>query len=223
MSGAFHGEIITKWSEVEHRWMSLIQAVTYTDPNGHNWIAPAGTCLNGATIPKFLWSSVGSPFVGVYRRASVVHDYFVGESSPSIPDCKNLTDVGFWARRKADKMFYHACRTDGASRGFAMLLYLGVTLGTWGSLFKSKGRGLFKANADLDSLAEKSMYDFFLNEISNRNIDTANKFAALAIDEEAVTEVFLDNQKQRILFEGDIDEYETYLNNTLFSDEMKEE
>ena len=61
--------------------------------------------------------------MGNYRRATIVHDYFVGElSNPEVP----LAD-----RQAADRMFYHACRCDGCSLKFAGILYIGVCLGTW--------------------------------------------------------------------------------------------
>jgi len=105
--------------------MILEDDFSYTDKDGKVWLAPKGAEINGATIPKILWSTVGSPFVGVYRRASVVHDYFVGEG--------NNPDVSYQERREADKMFYRACRTDGCSWKFAAVLYVGVSVGTWSS------------------------------------------------------------------------------------------
>jgi hypothetical protein len=70
-----------------------------------------------------VWSIVGAPYVGKYRRASVVHDFHVGEGeNPNVSRSK---------RREADKMFYQACRTDKCSVKFAAILYLAVSIGTW--------------------------------------------------------------------------------------------
>ncbi|MCP5352675.1 MAG: DUF1353 domain-containing protein [Chromatiales bacterium] len=118
--------------------MILTEPLTYQDPEGKDWTAPTGTVVNGATIPRALWSSVGAPFVGKYRRASVVHDYFVGEGANP--------GVSRKERRAADKMFYHACRTDGCSPRFAAILYIGVALGTWAS----KAKSVFKLGFDPD-------------------------------------------------------------------------
>ena len=30
--------------------------------------------MDGASIPRFFWRFIGSPFIGRYRRASVIHD-----------------------------------------------------------------------------------------------------------------------------------------------------
>jgi hypothetical protein len=52
--------------------MLLIEDFAFVDPHGTNWKAPAGD--DGASIPRFLWTTVGSTFTGDYRRASVLHD-----------------------------------------------------------------------------------------------------------------------------------------------------
>ena len=119
----FSGYPKTSWTG--HREMSLLEEFFYIDPRGKVWKAPAGSSINGATIPKALWSAVGSPYVGKYRRASVVHDVAVGEG--------DNPDVSLIERHKADKMFYQACRFDGCSKRFAAILYIGVSIGTWAS------------------------------------------------------------------------------------------
>ncbi len=52
----------------------LLEAVSYTDPCGQVWRAPAGSVVNGASIPRVAWSIVGGPYEGRYRDASVIHD-----------------------------------------------------------------------------------------------------------------------------------------------------
>jgi hypothetical protein len=121
---AFSGNPETEWQE-DHRNMVLLKPFSYTDSDGKTWQVPAGGIANGATIPRALWSQVGAPFVGKYRRASIVHDYFVGEGQNP--------DVTLEERKKADKMFYDACLTDKCSKTFARMLYLGVRIGTWAS------------------------------------------------------------------------------------------
>jgi hypothetical protein len=98
---------------------------------------PANSFLNGATIPRPLWSAIGSPFAGKYRRASVIHDYYVGEG--------DNPDVTPEQRKAADRMFYHACRYDGCSRRFASMLYVGVRTGSflsnWAAPYRDAVRG----------------------------------------------------------------------------------
>ncbi len=72
----FVGEVITKWLQHsgDDRYMELQEDFSFVDDNDVEWVAPAGHKINGASIPEFIGSTVGSPFVGDYRRASVVHD-----------------------------------------------------------------------------------------------------------------------------------------------------
>jgi Protein of unknown function (DUF1353) len=48
----------------------------FKDPNGLLWSTPAGTSVDGASIPQFFWSFIGGPFEGPYINASVIHDYY---------------------------------------------------------------------------------------------------------------------------------------------------
>jgi len=54
--------------------MKLINPFGYVDPKGQKWDAPAGSIVDGASIPKFAWTIIGGPFEGKYRNASVIHD-----------------------------------------------------------------------------------------------------------------------------------------------------
>jgi hypothetical protein len=132
MTASFSGEPLTRWDGPRN--MILEEDFFFIDAQGKKWSAPKGSCLNGATIPKALWSTVGAPYSGCYRRASVVHDVAVGEL------CN--PDVTYSERKKADRMFYHACRHDGCNRRFATILYMGVKFGTWASGLES----IFKSN-----------------------------------------------------------------------------
>jgi hypothetical protein len=117
--GAFSGNPRTEWLS-EHgddRNMVVLDDFWYLDPAGRRWDAPAGTIINGASIPRTLWSSVGSPYTGSYRRAALVHDAAVGPAGI--------------VRAEADTMFYFACLCGGCSLLQAKLLYAGVRLGAW--------------------------------------------------------------------------------------------
>lgn len=116
----FSGNPRTEWLTDPYspdRDMRLLEDFSYTDPSGKVWLAPAGSVINGASIPRALWSSVGSPYTDDYRNASVVHD--VACDDASIP------------RKNADVMFYNACLTGGCSKSQAALLYAGVRIGAW--------------------------------------------------------------------------------------------
>ena len=124
MSRQFSGDPETIWigQPGSDRTMALLQDFWFIDRSGKRWDAPKATIIDGASIPRALWSFVGSPYTGDYRRASIVHDVA----------CNN--DEGDpHARRAADRMFYEACRAGGCSVWEATILYVGVRIGAWWS------------------------------------------------------------------------------------------
>ncbi len=100
--GYFSGPIETRW-EADGRTMTLLNELRYTDPKGVVWIAPAGSRVDGASIPRALWSFFGGPFEGKFRNASVLHD--VAYDQKSRP----------W--QQVDRMFYDAMRCSGVGVG----------------------------------------------------------------------------------------------------------
>jgi hypothetical protein len=102
------------------RNMALLQDFWFIDRQGRRWDAPKASVIDGASIPRPLWSLIGSPYTGDYRRASIVHDVACDQAG---------TDPV--ARRAADRMFFEACRAGGCSIRDATLLYIGVRIGAW--------------------------------------------------------------------------------------------
>jgi hypothetical protein len=100
------------------RHMQLLTEFWFRDPDNRLWTTPVHYKIDGASIPKPLWSLVGSPYTGDYRRASIVHDKACDDAAGDQA-----------ARRAADRMFYHACREGGCSVVEATLLYIGVRIG----------------------------------------------------------------------------------------------
>ena len=68
--GKFMGDVIAQWLD-DGRLMKLTAPFAYIDPEGERWEAPAGSIVDGASIPQFAWSLIGGPFEGKYRKASV--------------------------------------------------------------------------------------------------------------------------------------------------------
>lgn len=60
----------------EDRRMKLLKSFSYIDANGDRWTAKAGCVVDGASIPKAFQWLIGSPLVGDYRNASIIHDYY---------------------------------------------------------------------------------------------------------------------------------------------------
>lgn len=98
----------TRWNS-DGRSMTLLNELRYTDPDGIVWIAPAGSEVDGASIPRSLWTLMGGPFEGRYRNASVLHDVAYEQK-------KRPWDV-------CDRMFYHAMRCSGVSAVEAGTMY----------------------------------------------------------------------------------------------------
>src|SRR5215217_925081 len=57
--GFYAGVPETRWNP-DGRSMTLLNELRYTDPKGEVWIAPAGSVVDGASIPRSLWSFMGA-------------------------------------------------------------------------------------------------------------------------------------------------------------------
>ena len=108
LTQGFSGLVQVEWLE-DPRKMKLEKDLVYVDANGVEWTAPFGSIIDGASIPKFFWRFIGSPFIGHYRRASVIHDvYCDSKSRPAqmVHDCfKEMMLFDGVKKFKAWKMF----------------------------------------------------------------------------------------------------------------------
>jgi hypothetical protein len=109
--GHFEGAVVTEWITPD-REMRLVEEFAYIDPSNTAWRAPAGATIDGASIPRVLWTLVGSPFTGHYRNASVVHDVAC------------VSRIESWQR--VHRMFYSACRCGGVGELSAKTMYAAV-------------------------------------------------------------------------------------------------
>jgi hypothetical protein len=92
--------------------MTLREDFAYIDSMGRRWLAPTGTVVDGASIPRLFWTVIGSPFAGKYRNASVVHDI----------ECDEMRQP--W--QEVHRMFYEACRCGGVDEAQAKTMYYAV-------------------------------------------------------------------------------------------------
>lgn len=106
--GHFVGTVKTEWI-TPNREMRLLEDFVYIDPSGREWRAPKDSIIDGASIPRLLWTLVGSPFTGEYRDASVVHDV------ACIQRKRPWTMV--------HRMFYYATRSRGVDEIRAKVMY----------------------------------------------------------------------------------------------------
>ena len=109
--GRYEGKLDVRWVS-DGRLMELLAAFAFIDKNYKRWDVPIGTRVDGASIPRILWSIVGSPYVGKYRDASVVHDFY----------CSVRTEPSSATHR----MFYEAMLVSGVSPKRALIMYAAV-------------------------------------------------------------------------------------------------
>lgn len=93
----------------------LLETVTYRDLAGRVWSAYAGMITDLTSIPRALWSTVGSPATGLYRLASVFHD--AAYRQPGM------------VQEDADNMLYELSVYCGCDEALAAIIREGVRLG----------------------------------------------------------------------------------------------
>ena len=84
----------------------------FVDPDDKAWTAPQGLVTDGASIPRALWSVVGSPWTGLYRDAAVIHDAYCDSHSEP------------W--QAVHKVFYLAMLANGVGPVQAKVMYAAV-------------------------------------------------------------------------------------------------
>ena len=119
--GRFIGDVTAKWLP-NGRDMELTATFAYVDARGSQWSVPAGTTVDGASIPRALWGVVGPPFTGKYRKASVIHDYF----------CQTMSRP--W--QEVHRVFFEASLVEGNTAYNARLMYGAVY--AWGPRWELK-------------------------------------------------------------------------------------
>jgi Protein of unknown function (DUF1353) len=111
LSAKFLGDLIVKIRR-DGENLELMQPFAFEDNEKRVWRVPKGTIVNGASIPRSLWTIAGSPLTGKYREASVIHDYF----------CENKRRP--W--EQTHEVFYDAMIANGVGETKAKLFYLAV-------------------------------------------------------------------------------------------------
>lgn len=122
------GNISMKWlpTPSDAHWsMQLIEDFILIDSDSNIWIAREQDIINGANIPAFLWSFVGSPFVGSYRRASIIHDVYIEDKERLV---FNINTGENYLPTDADKhrMFYEMSICDGTQDSLALAMYAAI-------------------------------------------------------------------------------------------------
>ena len=135
--GHYSGYVEARWNN-DGRTMTLLSELRYSDPQGKVWIAPAGSEVDGASIPRGLWTFMGGPFEGRYRNASVLHDVAYEQKNRTPQEC--------------DRMFYNAMRCSGVSAVEAGTMY--YSLLKFGHHWKAVKAEPVKVGEDIVARAE---------------------------------------------------------------------
>lgn len=94
--------------------------LSYTTDKGIVHTVPVGFVTDGASIPKAFWSWIGSPFTGLYRKPSLIHDYLYATQTTE--------------RIYADRIFLEGMKSEGVSWWKRRVMYSAVRIfagGIW--------------------------------------------------------------------------------------------
>ena len=103
--------LVTTWLN-DHRQMVVVYDYGWTDATGNVWWCKRGDVIDGASIPRFLWSMLGGPYSGLHRVATALHD------------SAYIAKVG--TRKQADQMMLEKMLADGVGVVKARLMYRAV-------------------------------------------------------------------------------------------------
>ena len=86
----------------------------------HVVVIPKGYSFDGASIPRWMWSFIGSPFEPTLMKAACVHDWYCEHSA----ECYQSRVIG-------DAVFFYLLTKAGVARWRRVLMYLGVRLNSF--------------------------------------------------------------------------------------------
>lgn len=110
--GSFEGTLLLEPTGDTGRDMKVVAPFAYVDGDKKIWTVPAGTVVDGASIPRTLWTIIGAPYTGQYREAAVVHDRY----------CENKERP--W--KEVHQAFYNGMRAKGVGYVQAQVMFAAV-------------------------------------------------------------------------------------------------
>jgi len=87
----------------------LMSNFTYKSENHGLITCPAEYLTDGASIPKFAWVLIGSPWSGKYPRAAVIHDWLCSSEGVILNTRNRLT------KKETDDVFLEMMKFLGVS------------------------------------------------------------------------------------------------------------
>jgi len=121
----FSGDVTLKRIDVHN--YELEGDFTYTNDE-IKVTAKHGMPTDGASIPKFTWRFIGSPFIGKYVGAALIHDALYTSRG-----------LGKLNKKQVDKLFLEMMKVEGVSYWKRQAMYWAVNLGgddAWNSIEK---------------------------------------------------------------------------------------
>jgi len=119
MGGRFIGEAITRWitDREDNDLMILMEDFSYQRKDGKIYTARQGMIFDGATIPRWVWTLVGSPYTGPQRKPAIIHDQICLDGHAGIAPCDSAT---------AAAIFREGIRDEGGSWLLAWIMWFSV-------------------------------------------------------------------------------------------------
>ena len=127
---------------IGHQAFEVIQPLVYENGEVVIQVNPKFD-FDGASIPRALWSVVGSPMTDGYQRAGCLHDALYASE--------------YFAREVCDKLFLEAMKSDGVSYIKRTAMYNAVRMFGW-TVWKGHNR------------EEVDDYKKFVTVIDNRTV-----------------------------------------------------
>ena len=142
----FVGRVVVEWLDDDPfiPQMKLLEDFAYQDAAGKRWLAPREEILDGRCLPLLFKDLVGAPFVGQYRKSSIVYDYY----------CRSMNEP--W--KDVNRMFYRASLTEGLAEADAKWIY-GILYAS-GSRWEVRGSRCFAScHASASTLTWRPVID----------------------------------------------------------------
>lgn len=118
------GDVILKFLDDNTDDCILLSDLYYTSDKFRIHVKK-GMTTDGASIPRILWTAIGSPFIGKYRKASIIHDALYRSHALS--------------KKDSDRVFLDIMKSLGVGTIKRYLIFGGVfTFGWFSYANKSK-------------------------------------------------------------------------------------
>lgn len=108
----FEGRVVVEWLDGDSfaPKMRLMEDLVFDQSTGHAWRVPAGTVIDGRSMPALFVKLMGYPFDSTYRRSAVVYDHAAKSKQQDWKD--------------AQRMFHDAALAEGVLPIEAKVMYL---------------------------------------------------------------------------------------------------